>query len=283
MRRLRLRRNPSLPCLAVALRCAEAASKRKEEELGIGRASASVAIALANRLRSLWRKKAVMPPHDGSVATGGYLPFDLVLGAAVKQQHQEHLKHDEEVEEKSTTEEEQQQHQRAEEEEESVAEPAPAADAAAAEPHQQQQQEQPAVGVDDFAPVRAVGNGDMGTVFLVAHKSTRTAYAMKVMKKEVLRQRDTFFRADLERDVLASLDHPFLPSLYAHFETPNHRFLVMNYCAGGDLNVLRQVQPEKRFSEAAARSVTIYPCSLRPFFFCCELRTLFQICFEDPA
>jgi serine/threonine protein kinase len=60
-------------------------------------------------------------------------------------------------------------------------------------------------------------------------------------------------RAQTEREILQMLDHPFLPSLYSHFTTDNLSCLVMEFCPGGDLHVLRQKQPTRTFSEAAAR------------------------------
>ncbi|KAI5068276.1 hypothetical protein GOP47_0016621 [Adiantum capillus-veneris] len=48
-------------------------------------------------------------------------------------------------------------------------------------------------------------------------------------------------------------DHPFLPSLYTHFETDKFTCLVMEFCPGGDLHTARQRQPGKYFQEMAAR------------------------------
>ncbi|KAA8550203.1 hypothetical protein F0562_001887 [Nyssa sinensis] len=60
-------------------------------------------------------------------------------------------------------------------------------------------------------------------------------------------------RAQTEKEILQMLDHPFLPTLFAHFTTDKYSCLVMEYCPGGDLHVLRQKQPGKSFSEQAAR------------------------------
>jgi serine/threonine protein kinase len=113
----------------------------------------------------------------------------------------------------------------------------------------------------------------MGTVFLVVHKSTNTPYAMKVMKKETLISKKAIVRAMTERNILTSLQqqqHPFLPSLFTSFETEKHSFLVMDYCTGGDLNVLRQRQSEKIFSVSTARYVSIlslgFSAALSAFF-----------------
>ncbi|KAK0599013.1 hypothetical protein LWI29_001545 [Acer saccharum] len=34
----------------------------------------------------------------------------------------------------------------------------------------------------------------------------------------------------MEREILQSLDHPFLPTLYTHFETDKFSCLVMEFC-----------------------------------------------------
>ncbi|GJX35691.1 serine/threonine-protein kinase D6PK-like protein [Tanacetum coccineum] len=60
-------------------------------------------------------------------------------------------------------------------------------------------------------------------------------------------------RAHTEREILRILDHPFLPTLYAHFVSDNLSCLVMDYCPGGDLHVLRQKQPDRYYHEQAAR------------------------------
>lgn len=76
---------------------------------------------------------------------------------------------------------------------------------------------------------------------------------MKVMDKSALASRKKLLRAQTEREILQSLDHPFLPSLYTHFETDKFSCLVMEFCSGGDLHTLRQRQTGKHFSETAAR------------------------------
>ncbi|KAL0331926.1 UNVERIFIED_CONTAM: protein kinase PVPK-1 [Sesamum calycinum] len=91
------------------------------------------------------------------------------------------------------------------------------------------------------------------SVHLAELIGTRTYFAMKVMDKEALASRKKILRAQTEREILQSLDHPFLPTLYTHFETEKLSFLVMEFCPGGDLHALRQKQPGKFFPEHAAR------------------------------
>ncbi|KAL8215773.1 hypothetical protein R6Q57_022610 [Mikania cordata] len=61
---------------------------------------------------------------------------------------------------------------------------------------------------------------------------------MKVMDKASLSSRKKLSRAQTERDILQLLDHPFLPTLYTHFETDRFLCLVMEYCPGGNLHTL---------------------------------------------
>ncbi|KHG10864.1 kinase PVPK-1 [Gossypium arboreum] len=104
-----------------------------------------------------------------------------------------------------------------------------------------------------FRVLKRLGCGDIGSVYLSELTGTRTYFAMKVMDKALLASRKKLLRAQTEREILQSLDHPFLPTLYTHFETEKLSCLVMEFCPGGDLHALRQRQPGKYFSEQAAR------------------------------
>lgn len=104
-----------------------------------------------------------------------------------------------------------------------------------------------------FRLLKRLGCGDIGSVYLSELTGTRSYFAMKVMDKASLASRKKLVRAQTEREILQSLDHPFLPTLYTHFETEKFSCLVMEFCPGGDLHALRQRQPGKFFPEHAAR------------------------------
>ncbi|CAK7347736.1 unnamed protein product [Dovyalis caffra] len=109
------------------------------------------------------------------------------------------------------------------------------------------------LGMSHFRLFKRLGCGDIGSVYLSELSGTRCFFAMKVMDKASLASRKKLTRAQTEREILQLLDHPFLPTLYTHFETDRFSCLVMEYCPGGDLHTLRQRQPGKHFSEYAAR------------------------------
>ncbi|KAK9072233.1 hypothetical protein SSX86_008665 [Deinandra increscens subsp. villosa] len=109
------------------------------------------------------------------------------------------------------------------------------------------------LGLSHFRLLKRLGCGDIGSVYLSELSGTKSYFAMKVMDKVSLESRKKLLRTQTEREILQSLDHPFLPTLYSHFETDKFSCLVMEFCPGGDLHTLRQRQPGKRFSEQAVK------------------------------
>ncbi|XP_044508133.1 protein kinase PINOID-like [Mangifera indica] len=113
----------------------------------------------------------------------------------------------------------------------------------------------------DFALLRRIGAGDIGTVYLcrlnhskiMVGNDEQCLYAMKVVNKETLAMKKKVHRAEMEKKILKMLDHPFLPSLYAEFEASHFSCIVMEFCSGGDLHSLRHKQPHNRFSLTSAR------------------------------
>ena len=73
------------------------------------------------------------------------------------------------------------------------------------------------------------------------------------MDKVALDSWEKLSRAQTEREKLQSIDHPFLLTLYTHFEIEKFSCLVMEFCPGGDLHALRQRKLGRYFLEHAAR------------------------------
>ncbi|KAI3992355.1 hypothetical protein MKX01_030076 [Papaver californicum] len=104
-----------------------------------------------------------------------------------------------------------------------------------------------------FKLVRRLGCGDIGTVYLAELKGTNFLFALKLVDNELLGNKNKLLRAETEREILQMLDHPFLPTLFSHFSAEKYSCLVMEYCPGGDLHILRQRQRNRSFSETVAR------------------------------
>ncbi|GKU96141.1 hypothetical protein SLEP1_g9412 [Rubroshorea leprosula] len=109
------------------------------------------------------------------------------------------------------------------------------------------------IGLHHFKPLKPLGCGDTGSVHLVELKGTRELYAMKAMEKSVMLNRNKVHRACIEREIISFLDHPFLPTLYASFQTTTHVCLITEFFPGGELFALLDKQPMKLFKEESAR------------------------------
>lgn len=110
------------------------------------------------------------------------------------------------------------------------------------------------LSINDLRFIRRVGSGDIGSVYLVEIKGAEgCVFAAKVMDKEELASRCKESRANIEKEILEMLDHPFLPALYATLDSDRWSCLLTEFCPGGDLHILRQRQPDRRFNEAAVR------------------------------
>nr|AML78751.1 putative LOV domain-containing protein [Trianthema portulacastrum] len=109
------------------------------------------------------------------------------------------------------------------------------------------------IGLDHLKPIKPLGCGDTGSVHLVELKGTGELFAMKAMDKSVMLNRNKVHRACIEREIISFLDHPFLPTLYASFETSTHVCLITDFCPGGELFALLDKQPMKIFREESAR------------------------------
>lgn len=109
------------------------------------------------------------------------------------------------------------------------------------------------ISLKHFRPVKPLGSGDTGSVHLVELFGSGELFAMKAMDKGIMLNRNKVHRACAEREILDLLDHPFLPALYASFQTKTHICLITDYCPGGELFNLLDRQPLKVLKEDAVR------------------------------
>lgn len=109
------------------------------------------------------------------------------------------------------------------------------------------------VGPHHFIKLKLLGRGGIGQVYLVQLRNTDKLYAMKVLTKDEMIQRNKVKRVMTEREILATANHPFIVTMYASFQTNVHLCFVMEYCAGGEFFRVLQKQPRRRLRETAVR------------------------------
>jgi len=91
------------------------------------------------------------------------------------------------------------------------------------------------VTVDDFKIIKVIGRGSYGKVCLVEFKQTKELFAMKSLKKNVLLDEDQVESTLLEKNILQSLDYPFLVGMVFCFQTEERVYFVLPFIQGGEL------------------------------------------------
>ena len=86
-----------------------------------------------------------------------------------------------------------------------------------------------------------------------ASSASPPLFAMKVLAKQEMRDRNKLHRVKTEGTILEAVDHPYCATLYSAFQTETHLYFVMQFCEGGELYETLQNAPGKRFSEPTAR------------------------------
>ena len=91
------------------------------------------------------------------------------------------------------------------------------------------------VGLEDFEVMKLVGQGAFGKVFQVRKRNTSEIYAMKVMPKDKIMEKNHAEHMKAERDILTKVDHPFIVQLRYSFQTKYRLYLVLDFLNGGHL------------------------------------------------
>ena len=109
------------------------------------------------------------------------------------------------------------------------------------------------VNQHSFTKIKVLGKGDVGKVFLVRENASNKLYAMKVLSKKEMVQRNKIKRALAEQEILTTSNHPFIVTLYHSFQSEENLYLCMEYCMGGEFFRALQTRENKTISEDDAR------------------------------
>jgi len=102
------------------------------------------------------------------------------------------------------------------------------------------------VKVNDFEPLKVIGRGSFGKVLQVRYKRNNKIYAMKVLNKRTILERNEVAHTQAEKSILMKLDNPFLVHLYYSFQTTDKLYFIMDFVNGGEL--FFHLQKDKTFS-----------------------------------
>ncbi|KAL7549396.1 hypothetical protein ACHAWF_012665 [Thalassiosira exigua] len=108
------------------------------------------------------------------------------------------------------------------------------------------------VAPKDFELLKVVGMGAFGKVLQVRERSSSRVFAMKVISKRLIKRKGSYVENILaERNILTKISsNPFVVTMHASFQTREKLFIVMDFCAGGELFL--KVAKEGHFRERTA-------------------------------
>jgi serine/threonine protein kinase len=89
--------------------------------------------------------------------------------------------------------------------------------------------------IRDFDILKPISRGAFGRVYLASKKTTGDLYAIKVFQKSEIVRKNLVRRVRAERDILATIQNPFVVRFIWSFESARKLFLVMEFLPGGDL------------------------------------------------
>lgn len=95
--------------------------------------------------------------------------------------------------------------------------------------------------IDDFVVLKPISRGAFGKVYLARKKCNSRLYAIKVMRKADMVDKNMTGQMKAERDALALSKSPFVVHLFYSLQTATKIYLVMEYLIGGDVKSLLHI------------------------------------------
>ncbi|XP_039982193.1 serine/threonine-protein kinase greatwall [Xiphias gladius] len=95
--------------------------------------------------------------------------------------------------------------------------------------------------IEDFVILKPISRGAFGKVYLARKKCNTRLYAIKVMKKADMVDKNMTGQMKAERDALALSKSPFVVHLFYSLQTATKIYLLMEYLIGGDVKSLLHI------------------------------------------
>ncbi len=81
--------------------------------------------------------------------------------------------------------------------------------------------------VDNYSLLSVIGKGTYAKVLLVRSKKDKQVYAMKVLKKKYIMEKNQQKNIMTEKAILSGIDHPFLVKLKATFQDEKKLYFIL--------------------------------------------------------
>ena len=104
---------------------------------------------------------------------------------------------------------------------------------------------------EDFTKIKLLGTGSFGKVLLVRLKRNNKLYAMKILNKIFLKKRHQEEHTKTERDLMVSVNSPFIVNIKFAFQDASNLYIVTEFMQGGDM--FYHLHEVVRFPEVRAK------------------------------
>uniref|UniRef100_A0A2K5EVV5 non-specific serine/threonine protein kinase n=1 Tax=Aotus nancymaae TaxID=37293 RepID=A0A2K5EVV5_AOTNA len=94
------------------------------------------------------------------------------------------------------------------------------------------------LGLEDFESLKVIGRGAFGELQLVQKKDTGHVYAMKILRKADMLEKEQVGHIRAERDVLVEADSLWVVKMLYSFQDKLNLYLIMEFLPGGDMMTL---------------------------------------------
>lgn len=131
------------------------------------------------------------------------------------------------------------------------------------------------IQLHDLKKVKILGVGTFGKVWLTNHVKTGVPYALKMLSKREILGHHQVEGVIREKNIMSSIDHPFVVNLINTFQDENHLYMLIELVQGGEL-----------FSVVHTETHDGIPNSNARFYAACILESLSHlhhrnICYRD--
>ncbi|KPP65824.1 serine/threonine-protein kinase 38-like [Scleropages formosus] len=125
------------------------------------------------------------------------------------------------------------------------------------------------LGLDDFESLKVIGRGAFGEVRLVQKKDTGHVYAMKILRKADMLEKEQVGHIRAERDILVEADSLWVVKMFYSFQDKMNLYLIMEFLPGAfqNMNSKRKAETWKRNRRQLAFSTVGTPDYIAPEVF----------------
>ena len=113
------------------------------------------------------------------------------------------------------------------------------------------------VTLNDFKILKTLGKGAFGKVLLVHNEELNKYFAMKILKKDFIKQNKQIAHTKVERKILEKIDYPFIAQLFYAFQNKEKLYMITEYMPGGEM--FYHLHKEEYFKESKAK---FYICEI---------------------